>query len=452
VQTATRLLVRRPRLTARTLLVAQVSAIAAIGLCTVFRFPVFAAVDERAHLAYVQEVAEDGRMPWVGRNHVFWQELAIEARTYPRASGLDPARLGLRGSSYEGWQPPLYYVLAAPAFEIPGDYRHKVYAVRAFDLLLLGASVALVTLLARAVFEDDWIAPCCAALLPPLWPGVLVRSITTSNVALEMPIVPLYLLAIWHATRRSRPSLLLAAGGLLGLCLLTQLTLLCLAPLLLPPLRAHLRARRDAAGVMTLAAAVALPLVLVAPWLGLNESRYGALTAGAIEERITAGYLPPGPHGGLGAVLAGVQRFGHALLPQEWWPEYRGTAGIALIALVVLPLLALAPLLARPRLARELPVLVLGSPLLLGLATLIAIMLAEHWSAALFPRYLSPMIAPFVLCGVWLWRRRTTGVPHLWILRGGAMYGTALTLVWIYLAGAPYFVHLGAHFGIRAAA
>jgi hypothetical protein len=95
----------------------QVTAILVLGAVTVFRFHIFAEVDERAHLAYVQEVAEHGRIPWVGHNFVSWQELAIEQGTYPRPSSLDPRVLGVRGSSYEGWQPPLYYVLAAPAYE-----------------------------------------------------------------------------------------------------------------------------------------------------------------------------------------------------------------------------------------------------------------------------------------------------------------------------------------------
>jgi hypothetical protein len=99
------------------LMMLQVTAILVLGAVTVFRFHIFAEVDERAHLAYVQEVAEHGRIPWVGHNFVSWQELAIEQGTYPRPSSLDPRVLGVRGSSYEGWQPPLYYVLAAPAYE-----------------------------------------------------------------------------------------------------------------------------------------------------------------------------------------------------------------------------------------------------------------------------------------------------------------------------------------------
>jgi hypothetical protein len=123
----------------------------------VFRFHIFAEVDERAHLAYVQEVAEHGRIPWVGRDYVSWQELAIERGTYPRSSGVNPRLLGLRGSSYEGWQPPLYYVFAAPAFLIPGDYHDKILAVRAFDLLLLLAAVASgIGRLTRVVLPQEW--------------------------------------------------------------------------------------------------------------------------------------------------------------------------------------------------------------------------------------------------------------------------------------------------------
>jgi hypothetical protein len=89
------------------LMVLQVTAIFVPGAGTVACFHIFVEVDERAHLAYVQEVAEHGRIPWVGCDYVSWQELAKQG-TYPRPSGVDPCLRGLRGSGYEGWQPPLY--------------------------------------------------------------------------------------------------------------------------------------------------------------------------------------------------------------------------------------------------------------------------------------------------------------------------------------------------------
>ena len=168
------------------LMVLQVVAIFVLGAVTVGRFHIFAEIDERAHLAYVQEIAEDGRIPWVGRDYVSWQELAIEQHTYPRPRGLNPRLLGLR-SSYEGWQPPLYYVVAAPVFLIPGNYRDKILAVRTFDLLLLMAAVTLLVLLAQSVFKERWQVPCCLALSTLLWHDVIVRAITVSNAALELP-------------------------------------------------------------------------------------------------------------------------------------------------------------------------------------------------------------------------------------------------------------------------
>jgi hypothetical protein len=195
-------LLRTARRGAGPLIALQILAIFAVGAVTVARFHIFAPVDERAHLAYVQEVAEHGRLPLLD-SYVPWQELAIEAHTYPRHSSLDPRLIGLRGISYEAWQPPLYYALAAPAFLIPGNYRDKVFAVRAFDLLLLLAAVEILALLAKAVFDKHWRVPYCLALSTILWPGIIVRAITTSNAALELPLVPLYVLVV--GARRRDP-------------------------------------------------------------------------------------------------------------------------------------------------------------------------------------------------------------------------------------------------------
>ncbi len=142
----------------------------------------------------------------------------------------------------------------------------------------------------------------------------------------------LYVLVLWNATVRPRARSLLAAGGLLGLCVLTQLTLVCLAILLVVPLVTQLHERRDRSALGAATLALALPVVLVAPWLASNESRYGALSS--LVEHLTAPYAPTGS--GLGAVASGLVRFTRAALPQEWWQEYKGILGAILIALPVL--------------------------------------------------------------------------------------------------------------------
>jgi hypothetical protein len=429
------------------LMVLQIAAIFMLGVVTVARFHIFAEVDERAHLAYVQEVAEHGRIPWVGRDYVSWQELAIEQHTYPRSSGLDPRLLGLRGSSYEGWQPPLYYVLAAPAYLIPSNYRDKILAVRAFDLLLLMAAVALLVLLARVVFEKYWQIPSCLALSTLLWPGVIVRAITVSNAALELPLVLFYALVLWSATVKPRPASLVATGGLLALCVLTQITLACLAVLLLVPVLALFRERGERMAVGATVLALALPVALIVPWLAMNESRYGALTANSLVERLTAAYSPKGS--GLGVLASGLARFAHAALPQEWWAEYHGVPGAIAVALpAVLLLSAGLPAIRSPQLLRSRPAALLGAPLVLGLVTLAAITLFADWPASMFPRYVNPMLPLFALFAAWAWARAGMGRREL--LRIAVLSSVAVCLIWLYMGSAYYFTKVGAKLGIHA--
>lgn len=442
-----RVIYRHP---ARVLVVLQIAAIVVLGVVTIFRFHIFAEVDERAHLAYVQEVAEHQRIPWLGRDYVPWQELALEAHVYPRHSALNPRLLGVRGSSYEAWQPPLYYVLAAPAFSIPSDYRDKVFATRAFDLLLLLATVAILALLARAVFEERWPVPYCLALSTILWPGVIVRAITVSNAALELPLVALYVLVLWNATARPRARSLVAAGGLLGLCVLTQLTLVCLAIPLVIPIVALLRERHDRSAHAAAALALLLPLLMVAPWLASNEVRYGALTANSLVERLTEHNGPAGPRSGLGALVLGLGRMTRVGLPQEWWLEYKGTLRVVILtALPALLLIGALPVARNLRLLRSRCAGLLAAPLPLGLATLAGIVLLARWPAALFPRYLNPMLSPFALFTAWAWKQIGMGEKSL--LGIATLSTSVVALIWFYLAGAHYFTNVGAAFGIHAA-
>ncbi len=438
----------------RVFVVLQIAAILVVGVATVTRFHIFAVVDELPHMSYVQEVAEHGRLPVVGHSYVPWQELAIEQHTYPRPSSLDARLIGFRGSSYEAWQPPLYYMLASPAFLIPNDYRHKIFAVRAFDLLLLLATVAILAQLARAVFKERWLLPCCLALSTLLWPGVIVRSITVSNAALELPLVSLYVLALWNATARPRARSVVTAGGLAGLCMLTQLTLVCLAPLLIVPLGALFKERRGRAELGTAAFAIGLPVALVAPWFVSNFSRYEALTANALLERMQEAYEPGTRQYGLGTVTSNLWRFTQAALPQEWWPEYKGLLGAALLALpAVLLLFGVLTVVQRPRLLRSTAAALLAGPLFLGFTTLVGVVLLEGWQSSFVPRFLDPMVPLFALFVAWAWmalRRQERGRART--LSGLAISSTAVASVaWVYMAGAYYFTNVGAALGIHAA-
>jgi hypothetical protein len=55
----------------------------------------------------------------------------------------------------------------------PSNYRDKIFAVRAFELILLLAAVGIPALLAKAVFNDGRRVLYCLALSRILWPASL---------------------------------------------------------------------------------------------------------------------------------------------------------------------------------------------------------------------------------------------------------------------------------------
>lgn len=444
-------LARRPRSVsgaAGVLAVLQICAIVVLGGVSVAKFQTLA-LDEGAHFAYVSEIAEYGRLPWLGRDPTPWQVQAMAVGAYPKHSPIPTSRIGLAGENYEGFQPPLYYVLATPAYLVGWNFMAKVRLLRVFDVLLLLAGTGILALLARAVFARRWLVPYCMALAVVMWPGVLVRCITISNEALELPIVLLFVLACWNASTRLSARWTVASGALLGACLLTSLTLVWLVPLLVLPLVTTLRgAPRTRHAAALTAVTAALPLVMIAPWLASNQTRYGALTAAKLVKQEQKQEInPTGQHYGLGFVVTSAWQTNHAVLPQEWWGEFRGSGGIALRTIAVL--LVLAGLLAvlrrgRSMLSRE--ALLLGAPWAIGMIMLAAAVLIEQWPV-LLPRYLNPAL---VLLGLLAVSAPTTRRGSTLALAGAGTLTLIIAAVWVYMACAFLFPGIGAHFGIRA--
>src|SRR6266540_3513442 len=156
----------------RAFIVGQVVAVAVLAAITVARYPVWTLVDEGAHFDYIQTIAEHGHLPVIA-DVVSPQVEAIDENVYPAPPRQDPARRGLAGRSYEGQQPPLYYLIAVPAFSVPSNYLTKVRVVRAFDVLLLLGAIAVFLLLAREVLGrgDLALAATALAMTVFLWPA-----------------------------------------------------------------------------------------------------------------------------------------------------------------------------------------------------------------------------------------------------------------------------------------
>ena len=423
----------------RPLVVLQVMAVVVLGAATVARFHVWADVDERPHYDYVQTVAEDGRLPLL-TDLVHPEVQAITDRTWPAPSPVDPASRGLAGRSYEAFQPPLYYLLAAPAFLLEPDHLRKVKVLRALDLLLVLVAVGLLWPLARALRPEDPLLPFAAALTVVLWPALLVRGITVSNAALELPLATALLLVAWRVATAPRRRARVALGLLLGACLLTKSTLIALAPLVLLVAAVDWRRHRDTAGT---AAALALPAALLAPWLAFNLAHYDALTPSAAAREQQQPFVNPQQvEYGVGDAVERTGRMPDQVLPVEFLgqldvPWVRAATALVFAALFV-PAVVLAVVAPRRR-----TVWFFAVPVMTGYLMLVVTLLSANWPSFNL-RYLYPML-PALAAAV------AAAVPPrgerlAWAVIAGCC--VLLTAVWIDMAGAFYFTDAGDELGI----
>ncbi|MET0817054.1 MAG: hypothetical protein ABWZ67_05840 [Solirubrobacteraceae bacterium] len=423
----------------RALVVLQVLAIVVLGAATVARFHVWADVDERPHFDYVQAVAEDGRLPEL-TDLVSPEVQAITDRTWPEPSPVDPAIRGLAGRSYEAFQPPLYYLVAAPAFLVEADHLRKVKVLRAFDLLLVLAAVALLWRLSGALRPADRLLAFSAGLVVVLWPGVLVRGITVSNAALELPLVTALLLVTWRLGTEPRRGTRVLAGVLLGACLLTKSTLISLAPLVLLVGAVDWRRHRDGVGTGLL---VALPAALLAPWLAFNVAHYDALTpAAAAREQQRPFVNPDDVQYGVGDAVERTGRMLDQILPVEFLGQLDVAWVRAATALVVAALVVPAVVLAITSPRRRV-IWFFALPVLTGYAMLVLTLLSANWPSFNL-RYLYPVLpALAVAVAVAVPRGRER-------LAWGVVTGCSVLLaaVWIDMAGAFYFTDVGEKLGI----
>jgi len=413
----------------RALVAVQLAALLLAALATVARFPVFALVDEAAHLDYVQWIAEDGRLPVLNRDHVHAEVLAIDEGTYPRPAHTPAPERGLFGRSYEGFQPPLAYLVATPVYAVPSDHERKLRALRVLGLLLLGVTVVLTWLLARRVVPDAPLAAFSGALTFLLWPGVVVRAATFSNAALELVLGAALSLALWRALSERSDRWLVASGALMGAALLTKLTLAAFLPALALVCVAFVRAGRRRVVALT----AALPALMLAPWVAFNLRHYDAPTASSEVQALMDPVLnPDGRDYSASDLPARHVALLNGVLPDEWWVEFLSTAkrrlrdafALAVLAIPVLASVRIPPAERRPAL------LVLLLPLVAGIMLMSISLLVENYDA-FYGRYLYGTLPGFGVFAALALRRAFGERALAW----GAASVTALLLVlWAHLA------------------
>ncbi|MCI0586356.1 MAG: glycosyltransferase family 39 protein [Planctomycetes bacterium] len=209
------------------------------------------APDERAHAEFVRFLAEERRLP------------------------VQTERTG-EGDRYEYYQPPLFYVLAAPLHSIAGGGDRALYAVRVLNAILSVLTVAAGARFVRTWAPDRPSLPVGVAAFLAFHPSFAANGSAVNNDALLVLLSTLALERLGHAVRtpRLRPIDRLASTLLLAAALLTKVSGAVLLPVVglgLLVARGGLRGCAEAAGVGCGAA------LLASPWYLRNLLVYGGL-------------------------------------------------------------------------------------------------------------------------------------------------------------------------------
>jgi len=393
------------------LVAAQVVAVVTFGVVTIQRFPLWSPVDEGAHFDNVIYVAAHGSYPVLGKTLASEQELAIGQGIYPRQTTINPRKDGLGGLSYEAFQPPLYYYVAAPVSLLSGNYHTKAILLRYFGLLLLVVSIALFARLSRHVLRRRWLLGLAGGLLIFLMPGFILRMVTISNMNLAVPLVILTATELWIAWERESPLRLILCGALVGACVLTDLYLFEMAPLYAGVAGVLIWRRRDRSTVVPAVGGAVLAGIVVLPWLVFNEVKYHALTATAIAKREQLAIVNPQHVRDTIGQLPGytLSWLFQPLMPEEWGTRLVGHAFYSTIAtyfqvLIVPAAIVLAIAVGRRLIGSGLWILLL--PVACNVVLCWYVYYGQQWlSGSMVARYMYatlPLLALFSVASVQL--------------------------------------------------
>ena len=237
-------------------------AYAALALGYATRTAAWQNPDEPAHYNYVAFVAHSGTLPELEVGD--WDSALLERLKNGRLQPGD----SIDSIRYESWQPPLFYLLAAPVFRLDPTHDQLLH-LRLFNVFLGGLALLLAFHVARPLLGD-----ALAAAVPLTMAGIPMFTAVSAALSAD-PLANLLaaaiLLLLVHGVRAGVSSKRAATTGLLlGLGMLTKLALAIFVPIaLLVVLFRSCRPRREAAIVLGVAG------LLLLPWLVHQVTTYG---------------------------------------------------------------------------------------------------------------------------------------------------------------------------------
>ncbi len=213
-------------------LLAVLAVVIVEGLAWSIAVPALQGPDEGDHFAYVQRIVDADDIPWLRGSDLGYLRgnplgVSEEQSTAWVWAGLEPLR-GNRAarplwtpSDERIWReadaelgpdarssgigvpamrnPPLYYLVAAgPYAAAGGDFFDRLFAVRAWNIVLLAATVLLTWLLAGELFARRRAAQTVAASVVALQPVLLdtMTRVTPDGLLVPLSAAALYLMAV----------------------------------------------------------------------------------------------------------------------------------------------------------------------------------------------------------------------------------------------------------------
>lgn len=312
-----------------------------IGSLYALLTPAWQAPDEPAHYNYVAQVAQSGCCPVIAAGD--WDNAYLEQI---KAAKFAPEALHGRLDTvqYEDHQPPLYYLLLSPIFRISGG---NLSALRLASLILGLGGVIGAWVTARMVFSGRVGSAISTAGFVAFLPQNVAIMGSVNNDSLAALVGGLIL--IWCTWRLQGGSgrWRWAGGVLIGMALLTKLTIYPLTALiLLTELFASRRASDLKAGVGRVMTFLIVGLILIMPFWVRNLNTYGFpdFLAQSAHDRVVVGQFQTSQYleqFGIGGWLGDMAR----ITFQSFWGQF-GWMGVPMSqtiyrALLVITLLIL---------------------------------------------------------------------------------------------------------------
>jgi 4-amino-4-deoxy-L-arabinose transferase-like glycosyltransferase len=272
--------IRRPRLWLLLIVLAYTLVAANFARQT----PAWQAPDEPAHYNYIADIANQGTLPVLQREH--YNQKCMEVLV----SNKFPPELGINCLRYEAYQPPLYYLLGALVYRLSNG---SLLALRLLGVALGIAIILLFYYNLNLVFPDKPLvvlgATAFAAFLP--MHVAVTASVSNDTLAELLLVAQLALLLRWSHAQFLTPTLidiahsrrqLLRLGLLLGLGLLTKVYAYLFIPLTLLAIVITLWRQERTwpqlwAGIRLSLWALFPALFLGLPWWVRNLQLYGGL-------------------------------------------------------------------------------------------------------------------------------------------------------------------------------